>query len=160
RRDAIRTLDEVRHRQQEIRRVVMASFGEFPSTKSPLNPRVTGTVEGDGFRIEKIVFESRPRHYVTANLYLPLNRTAGRTAAGLFLRGHNNGAKVAPVYQDVCQTLVRSGLVVFAQDPVGQGERLSYFEPETKTNRVGIGTRDHDYAGAQSRLLGETMAGY
>src|SRR4051812_5565532 len=76
RRDALRTVDEVRQRQEEIRRVVIASFGELPSAKTPLNPRVTGTVEGDGFRIEKIIFESRPRHYVTANLYLPLNRTA------------------------------------------------------------------------------------
>ena len=121
---------------------------------------MTGTVEGDGFRIEKIIFESRPRHYVTANLYLPLNRPAGRTAAVLFLSGHHNTAKVVPEYQGVCQTLVRAGLIVLAQDPVGQGERLSYFEPGTQTNPVGIGTRDHDYAGAQGRFLGDTLARY
>ena len=37
--------------------------------------RITGTVEGSGFTIEKIVFEARPHHYVTANLYLPAQRT-------------------------------------------------------------------------------------
>jgi hypothetical protein len=160
RRDAIATVDAVRRRQQEIRRVVLGEIGVLPSDDTPLNPRVTGTVEGDGFRIEKIIFESRPRHYVTANLYLPRDRPAGRTAAVLFLSGHHDTAKVAPEYQNVCQTLVRAGLVVLAQDPVGQGERLSYFEPDTQANPVGIGTRDHDYAGAQSRLLGDTLAAY
>ena len=159
-RDRIGTVDAVRRRQEEIRRFVIAGLGGLTPADTPLNPRVTGTVEGDGFRIEKIVFESRPRHYVTANLYLPLNRPAGRTAAVLFLSGHFDTAKVAPEYQNVCQTLVRAGLVVLAQDPVGQGERLSYFDPGTQANPVGIGTRDHDYAGAQGRLLGDTLAAY
>jgi cephalosporin-C deacetylase-like acetyl esterase len=159
-RDGIGTVDAVRRRQREIRRLVIDGIGGLTSRDTPLNARVTGTVEGDGFRIEKIIFESRPRHYVTANLYLPLNRPAGRTAAVLFLSGHHDTAKVAPEYQNVCQTLVRAGLVVLAQDPVGQGERLSYFDPVTKSNGVGIGTRDHDYAGAQSRLLGDTLAQY
>lgn len=159
-RDRIGTVDAVRQRQRDIRRLVIAGVGGLPSVDTPLNPRVTGTVEGEGFRIEKIIFESRPRHYVTANLYLPLNRPAGRTAAVLFLSGHHDTAKVAPEYQNVCQTLVRAGLVVLAQDPVGQGERLSYVDPGTNHNPVGIGTRDHDYAGAQSRLLGDTLAGY
>ena len=159
-RDGIGTADAVRQRQEDIRRLVIAGLGGLPPADTPLNPRVTGTVEGDGFRIEKIIFESRPRHYVTANLYLPLNRPAGRTAAVLFLSGHHNTAKVVPEYQNVCQTLVRAGLVVLAQDPVGQGERLSYFEPDTKNNPVGIGTRDHDYAAAQGRFLGDTLAGY
>ena len=160
RRDRIGTVDAVRRRQQEVRRLVIDGIGGLTSRDTPLNPRVTGTVVGDGFRIEKIIFESRPRHYVTANLYLPLNRPAGRTAAVLFLSGHHNTAKVAAEYQNVCQTLVRAGLIVLAQDPVGQGERLSYFDPATNTNQVGIGTRDHDYAGAQSRLVGDTLAHY
>ena len=159
-RDAIRTLDAVRQRQDYVRRAVLSGLGGLPSSDTPLNPRVTGTVEGDGFRIEKIVYESRPRHYVTANLYVPLNRPAGRTAAVLFLSGHHDTAKVVAEYQHVCQTLARAGLIVLAQDPVGQGERLSYFEPDTKRNPVGIGTRDHDYAGTQGRLLGDTVARY
>ena len=159
-RDGIGTADAVRQRQEDIRRLVIAGLGGLPPADTPLNPRVTGTVEGDGFRIEKIIFESQPRHYVTANLYLPLNRPAGRTAAVLFLSGHHNTAKVVPEYQNVCQTLVRAGLVVLAPDPVGQGERLSYFEPDTKNNPVGVGTRDHDYAAAQGRFLGDTLARY
>ena len=159
-RDAIGTLEAVRQRQENIRRLVIASLAGLPSTDTPLNPRVTGTVQGDGFRIEKIIFESRPRHYVTANLYLPVNRPAGRSAAVLFLSGHHDTAKVVTEYQNVCQTLARAGLIVLSQDPVGQGERLSYFEPDTKRNPVGIGTRNHDHAGVQARLVGGTLARY
>ena len=159
-RDAIGTVEAVRQRQEDIRRVVIASLGGLPSADTPLNARVAGTVHGDGFRIEKIIFESRPRHYVTANLYLPINRPAGRTAAVLFLSGHHDTAKVVSEYQNVCQTLARAGLIVLSQDPVGQGERVSYFEPDTKANPVGIGTRDHDYAGVQGRFLGDTLARY
>ena len=159
-RDALATVDAVRRRQEDIRRIIDAGLGGLPSADTPLNPRVTGVIEGDGFRIEKIVFESRPRHYVTANLYLPLKRPTARTAAVLFLSGHHNTAKVVPEYQIVCQTLVRAGLIVLSQDPVGQGERLSYFEPDTGNNPVGVGTRDHDYAGTQSRLVGDTLARY
>ena len=159
-RDRIGTLDAVRRRQENIRRFVIDNLGGLPSSDTPLNPRVTGTVDGDGFRIEKIIFESRPRHYVTANLYLPVNRPAGRTAAVLFLSGHHDTAKVVAEYQIVCQILARAGLIVLSQDPVGQGERLSYFDPDTKTNPVGIGTRDHDYAGVQARFLGDTMGRY
>jgi dienelactone hydrolase len=159
-RDRIADAAALRERQENVRRFVIASLGGLPSSDTPLNPRVTGTIDGDGFRIEKIVFESRPRHYVTANLYLPLNRPAGRTGAVLFLSGHHDTAKVVGEYQNVCQTLARAGLIVLSQDPVGQGERLSYFDPATKSNPVGIGTRDHDYAGMQSRLVGETIGRY
>jgi hypothetical protein len=159
-RDAVATVAAVRERQEKVRRFVIASLGGLPSSDTPLNPRVTGTVEGDGFRIEKIIFESRPHHYVTANLYLPLNRPAGRSAAVLFLSGHHDTAKVVGEYQNVCQTLARAGLIVLSQDPVGQGERLSYFDPATKSNPVGIGTRDHDYAGIQARFVGDTIGRY
>ena len=45
-------------------------LGEFPP-KTPLNPQVTGIIEKDNYIIEKLIFESRPQFYVTANLYVP-----------------------------------------------------------------------------------------
>ena len=174
-RDALKTEPAVRQRQEEIRRVVAANLGGLLPSDTALNPRITGSVDGDGFRIEKLIFESRPHHYVTANLYLPAQRT-GRTGAVLFLSGHTavsadvqalgtqpklcDAAKQVAEYQNVCQTLVRAGLIVLSQDPIGQGERLSYYEADTQKNPVGIGARDHDYAGAQCRFLGDTLARY
>jgi len=45
-------------------------LGDFP-LKTPLNSMVTGQSIGEGFRIEKVLFESFPNHHVTALLYLP-----------------------------------------------------------------------------------------
>jgi len=160
RRDALATAGALSRRQQEIRRVVLDGFGGLPPSDTPLNPRVTGVVVGDGFRIEKVIFEARPHHYVTANLYLPVRQTTDRIGAVLFLSGHADTARLRPDYQEVCQALVQAGLIVLAQDPVGQGERLSYFEPATGENPVGVGTADHNYAGAQCRLVGDTLARY
>lgn len=158
-RDAVRTAEALRARQQHIRRVLLDGIGELPPSDTPLHARVTGTVRGEGFTVEKVIFESRPRNYVTANLYLP-DRRDGRTGAVLFLCGHHQAAKQQPEYQNVCQTLVRAGLVVLAQDPVGQGERLSYYDPATQQTLVPPCTRDHDTAGAPCRFLGEGLARY
>ena len=158
-RDALKTAGALRARQEALRRFIVESLGGLPSSGTPLNARITGTVAGNGFAVEKLIFESRPRHYVTANLYLPANRS-GKTGAVLFLCGHHNTAKQVAEYQSVCQTLVRAGLIVLAQDPVGQGERISYYDPATKRILVRPGTGEHEYAGAQARFTGDQIARY
>jgi hypothetical protein len=158
-RDALSTPAAVRARQQEIRRNLVASLGGLPSSDTALNPRITGTVSGKGFRIEKLIFESRPRHYVTAHLYLPLDRPR-RVPAVLFLCGHLTAAKLDVEYQSVCQTLVHAGLAVLVLDPIGQGERFSYFDVATGEPTIPPGTREHDTAGAQCRFLGDGLARY
>ncbi len=60
----------VRDAQQRIRE----AFGDEPE-RTPLNPRVTGTVEREDYRIENVIFDSRPGFPVTANLYIPKGRT-------------------------------------------------------------------------------------
>ena len=158
-RDAIRTPEALRARQAELRRFFIASLGGLPSSDTPLNARVTGAEQGSGYTVEKIIFESRPRHYVTANLYLPTTRS-GRTGAVLFLSGHHANAKQAREYQSVCQTLVQAGLIVLSQDPIGQGERFSYYDAETKQALIRAGTGEHDHAGAQARFVGDQIARY
>src|SRR5262249_2828680 len=56
--------------QQRLRQQFVEKLGGFPD-KTPLNAKIVGTIKGDGYRIENVIFESRPRHYVAANLYLP-----------------------------------------------------------------------------------------
>lgn len=158
-RDALSTLAEVRRRQSAVRDVLLAGLGGLPPSDTPLQSQCMGTVKGRGFSVEKVVFQSRPRHYVTANLYLPDDRPA-RTAAVVFLCGHYDEAKQHPEYQAVCQTLVHAGLIVLAVDPIGQGERLGYFDPQRGATLVGAGTAEHDTAGTQCRLLGDGLARY
>ncbi len=158
-RDALRNPAAVQARQAAIRKFIAESLGGLPSSNTPLNARTTGTVAGNGFTIEKVIYESQPNHFVTANLYLPTQRS-GRTGAVLFLCGHHNEGKHVGEYQSVCQTFAQAGLIVLAQDPVGQGERYSYYEAGAKQATVRPGTRDHDYAGSQARFIGDSLGRY
>ncbi|MCC7518731.1 MAG: prolyl oligopeptidase family serine peptidase [Verrucomicrobiae bacterium] len=157
RRDAIRARPALAVRQRMIRREFLRGIGGLPPTGGRVPAQTTGFVRGKGFRIEKVIFESRPRTYVTANLYLP-DGLDGPRGAVQFLCGHHMLAKHQPEYQAVCQTLAGAGLVVFAQDPVGQGERFSYPDDASRRAGIGWGTTEHDHAGAQCVPLGDGLA--
>ena len=137
---------------QGVRKRIRDCFGPFPE-RTPLNPRVTGVVERPLYRIEKIIFESRPGFLVTSNLYVPKGR--GYPLPGVFgTCGHSDNGKAEPAYQSFCQGLARMGYVVFIIDPIGQGERLQYPD-ERLRSRVGVGVREHLSAGNQQFLVGE-----
>src|SRR5438046_5474876 len=63
------TIEDVKKRGAYLRERMLADVGGFPE-KTALNARVVGTLERSKYRIEKILFESQPHFYVTANLYL------------------------------------------------------------------------------------------
>ncbi|HEX6464479.1 MAG TPA: twin-arginine translocation signal domain-containing protein, partial [Vicinamibacterales bacterium] len=84
--NAISTRQGVLDRQKAVVAELLRMLGG-PFERAPLNPRVTGSVERPGYRIEKLAFESRPRLYVTANLYLPTG--PGRRPAILSPLGHS-----------------------------------------------------------------------
>ncbi|HRJ72137.1 MAG TPA: prolyl oligopeptidase family serine peptidase [Terrimicrobiaceae bacterium] len=157
-RDRITEPAHLLERQQFICETFVRSLGGLPKGGS-LNAQTVGRVDGDGFHIEKVIFESRPKHFVTANLYLP-EGVRSATGAVLFLCGHHEQAKHAAEYQAVCQTLVAEGLVVLAQDPIGQGERFSYHESDTGKQTVPFGPCEHEYAGMQCIPLGQTLGRY
>jgi cephalosporin-C deacetylase-like acetyl esterase len=150
--DAISTPQAILERQRSVTEQLWKMLGG-PLERTPLNPRVTGTVERPGYRIEKLVFESRPRLYVTANLYVPA--TTGRHPAILGPLGHSGNGKAWPSYQKLFSNLARKGYVVLAYDPFGQGERIEY--PGTRVSQSAIGasaTSEHEYAGRRLILLG------
>lgn len=158
-RDSIESREQLEERKSLIREKLLEAIGGLPSSDTALNARITGTVECDGFKIEKIIYEPRPNTYVTSNLYLPDGIVSPRGAV-LFLCGHYEESKHHDEYQTVCQYLVRSGLIVFAIDPIGQGERLSYYNPSSKKATVRWGIKEHDYAGSQCWPLGDGLARY
>ncbi len=150
--DAISTRQDVLDRQQSVVAELWKMLGG-PLDRNPLNPRVTGTLERPGYRIEKLTFESRPRLYVTANLYLPAG--TGRRPAILAPLGHSENGKAWPSYQKLFSNLARKGYVVLAYDPFGQGERIEY--PGARPGQSAIpdgGTGEHEYAGRRLILLG------
>jgi cephalosporin-C deacetylase-like acetyl esterase len=149
--NAISTRQEVLDRQKTVVAELWKMLGG-PLDRAPLNARVTGIVERPGYRIEKLTFESRPRLYVTANLYVPAG--TGRRPAILGPLGHSVNGKAWPSYQKLFSNLARKGYVVLGYDPFGQGERIEYPGGRPGQSVLGGGTSEHEYAGRRLILLG------
>jgi cephalosporin-C deacetylase-like acetyl esterase len=154
RRSALRTRADALAYRRDIRRRIRDCFGPFPE-KTPLKVQITGTVDRESYRIEKILFESRPGLLVTGNLYLPKGM-AGRRPGVIATCGHSDNGKAIETYQSFTQGLAKLGYVVFIIDPLGQGERLQYLD-DKGGSRIGNGVQEHLHLGNQMLLTGENL---
>lgn len=145
-------------RRAHVRQTLSDIAGGFPG-RSPLNARVTGVLERDGFHVEKLLYESMPGFFVTAAVFVPVGIDARRPAI-VYASGHSADGFRAVPYQTAILNLVKKGFIVLAFDPVGQGERRQYDDPETGTSRVGGPTREHSYPGAQILITGDSPGLY
>ncbi len=157
--EAFSDLAKLKERQTRMRRLFLEMIGGLPEERTPLQVQEVGAVQREGYVIRKLIFQSLPGCYVTANLYLPLG-ISGKRPAVLFCCGHAEEAKAYPPYQRVMIDLVSQGFVVLGFDPVGQGERKSYFDPKTGQELIGWGTTEHDYDGNRCYLTGTNIARY
>lgn len=153
---ALTTGESILARQQMIRETILRAIGGLPE-KTPLNPKVTGTLKRAGYRIEKVIFESRPSFYVTANLYVP-ESGQGPFPGILFPLGHESGGKSNTDWQHLAITFARNGFVVLTWDPMGQGERIQLYDADWGGSKVFASTTEHTIAGAQCLLLGHSFA--
>lgn len=171
--------DSVESRKKFVRKHFLEAIGGLPDRRTPLTPRVTGSVRCEGYIVEKVMLQSSEGVWVSCSLYLPERKdmpTEGRGslehgahgfAAGgngipgvLFVCGHDPEGKQAAEYQRACIILVKSGMAVLAMDSYGQGERSGYYDAAFQRERIGRCTREHDYAGFQCMLLGDSTARY
>jgi len=152
----LKTKEEWLNRQAETKKIMAEMVGAFPA-KTPLNPVITGTIKKEGFIVEKLHFESRPGYFVTAAMFIPTGKK-GPLPAILFCSGHHQNAFKWDVYQLNIINLVKKGFIVFAFDPVGQGERIQYFDNNGK--RLFGSTHEHSYPGSQSCITGYSPANY
>ncbi len=152
----IRTVADAEQRKKVVRRKILDALGGLPSYEGPLNARVTGRIQADGYVIEKVIYESLPRYYVTANLYRP-NRP-GRYPGVLLQAGHTQEGKAEP--QWLAANLALKGFVSLAFDPAGQGEREQTYDPQLKAPAAGWSVNEHIHQGAQASLAGEGLARY
>jgi len=156
----LKTVADWQERQKMIRETLLDIVGPFPE-KTSLNPRITRTIDKGSYKVQHIIFESMPLFYVTSSLYIPagINRR-NRAPAIIYCSGHSEDGYRSAVYQHVILNLVNKGFVVFAFDPVGQGERLEYYDPKTGKSVIGGPTREHSYPGAQAFITGSSQARY
>src|SRR5438067_7727797 len=57
---AVRTVDDAERRKAVVRRQILEALGGLPDYQGPLNARVTGRIQADGYIIEKVIYESLP----------------------------------------------------------------------------------------------------
>lgn len=142
--------------QKQIKATLLDIVGPFPE-KTPLNAKIVSTVKKDGFKVENILFESQPGFYVTSALFIP-DGIKGKAPAIIYLSGHtNNGYRG---YQKEILNLVYKGFIVFAIDPIGQGERYQYFDTEFSKTTIDARDAEHSYIGAQQFITGSSLAMY
>jgi cephalosporin-C deacetylase-like acetyl esterase len=198
------TRQQAELRQGEVRRKLIELMGGGVE-KTPLNPRITGSTQMDGFRIEKVLYDSHPNFPVTALLYLPDAQTGpqglkpggsrgvggtaeavplskadaaaspatnpGPSAAGpptngaarfpaiVMAPGHGASGKAGDFA--LASTFARNGFAVLSYDPIGQGERLQYPDPERPGQSLATRpTGEHGEAGLQPTLIGDAAARY
>lgn len=152
--EQVKTADDAVAWQQRLRKEFLEHLGGFPE-RTLLNDRVVGVLEGDRYRIEKIIFESQPRHFVTAVMYLP---TAVEPPFPVVVMpcGHTSTGKTENQAAGVF--LAQNGFACLCYDPIGQGERYQFLTAEGKP-RFGS-TTEHTIVGAGSIPLGRGTATY
>jgi cephalosporin-C deacetylase-like acetyl esterase len=158
-RSEIHTAADLEKRNQFVREKIREMLGGFPE-RNPLGPIVTRVQQRPGYRVENVMFQSRPNFWVTANLYVP---TAGSGPFPGIISpcGHYAPARIYEPYQFLYHDLVKSGFVVLAYDPIGQGERRQFWNPQTNRDDIGgSSTWEHDMPGHLLFLLGENLTEY
>ena len=149
----LRTRRDAERLRSASRRKLRRIFGPLPE-RTPLNVRQTGTLERLDHTVEKLIFESRPGYFVTANLYLPKGN--GPFPAVLEPCGHSANGKARLEYQTLARVFARKGFVSLVFDPVSQGERSNQYGEACEGNSC----REHNMAGNQMTLVGDFFGGW
>ncbi len=152
--EQITTPADVTAWQQRQRASFLAALGGLPE-RTPLKARVTGQRDCGTYRMEKILFESQPGFIVSGLLYLPPGE--GPHPAVLMPCGHTDIAKAGKVYQTASISLVRAGIAVFCFDPIGQGERRQFRQPDGKPE-FSSPTSEHQLMGISGTPVGNSLA--
>ena len=154
--DQVHTVADAERRKQAVRKELLDLLGGLPDYKGPLNARVTGRLQNDSYSVEKVIYESLPGLYVTANLYRP--NQPGRYPAVLLQAGHTQEGK--PEDQRIAANLALKGFVALTFDPIGQGEREQTYSRPLSGPLAGWSVPEHIQLGAQALLIGESSARY
>ncbi len=156
-RTAMKTKADAEAYVNTVRTEIRECFGKLPE-KTPLNAKVTGTLDRDTYKVDKVIFESRPGYMVTGNLYVPKGKT-GKMPGVVGVCGHSVNGKAMESYQSFAQGLARQGYVVFIYDPVGQGERFQFMKEGLKS-RYGGSVSEHIQMGNVMPLVGEFIGSW
>ena len=148
-----KTPEQIAQYQKERKDFFFKQIGAFPE-RNPLNPVVTGTVQKEGYTVEKVRFESQPNFWVTANLFLPDETKYPKPWPGVLVAcGHSANGKGYAAYQRVSALLALNGMAALIFDPIDQGERYQFTTPHPP-----ISVHAHNLLGIGSMALGRNTS--
>ncbi|MBQ9456207.1 MAG: hypothetical protein IJU53_11130 [Thermoguttaceae bacterium] len=155
--EAMKTPEQIAEYQARMKKNFIDAIGGFPE-RTPLNAKITGKIEGPEFTIEKVLFESQPGLYVTANLYLPNEVKYPKPWNGVVVVcGHSHNGKGYENYQRVTALHALNGIAAMIVDPIDQGERFQNIDPVAK-KELSASVHGHNLLGIGSILLGRNTA--
>jgi len=154
----LKTKNDWIKRQQIVKNKLKELIGTFPR-KEALNPEITGITQKEGYRIEKIIYEPVPGFYEIGCLYIP-DKINGKAPAILNVFGHDQASFREEYYQVIITNLVKKGMIVFAIDPLGQGEHVQYYDTSIKFSAIGYSVIEHSYMGNVCFISGISSAKY
>ncbi len=126
---SIQSRAEWQSRALEIRQHVRFATGLWPMPeRTPLNERIFGRIERDGYSVEKVYFETYPGFFLAGNLYRPVGKGPGPFPAVLNPHGHwRNGRMADEELGSIaarCINFARQGMIAFSYDMVGYNDTV------------------------------------
>ena len=127
-------------RRDDLRREILAVLGidDLVPPHWDLAVQPKGTLRRQGYRIEKVTFESYPGMALAAVVYVP-EAITGRVPGIVSISGHSTTSKAADYVQQRSVNLALRGCVVLSYDYYGYGERKTGDHPHHP-----IGANGHD----------------
>lgn len=149
--------DDVPAYQQRLREEFIQRIGGLPGP-APLRAQITGTVQREGYTVEKVLLESEPQFYVTAGLFLPDPANFPPPwPAVVVVCGHSTEGKQQDGYQRGTALAALHGLAAMIVDPIGQGERMQVLKEDGSPAISGT-TTEHTLLGTGAILVGWNTA--
>src|SRR6185295_18530567 len=72
--------------------------------------------------------------------------------------GHGVDGKAGS--RQIAVGLATKGFIALAYDPLGQGERVQYYDPDLRDSKVGGPTTEHSHSNGHTLLIGDNVARY
>jgi len=142
--------------QARYRRELLEMLGLWPlPERSSLEPQITGELQADGFRVQRLLFQSLPGLFVTANLYLP-DGLAQPAPAILYTCGHgemrHNGVSIGnkTYYQHHGAWFARHGYICLMLDTLQLGEVEGVHHGTYRFGRWWWNSRGYTPAGVEA----------
>ncbi|MBC8355906.1 MAG: acetylxylan esterase [Planctomycetes bacterium] len=154
--EQLKTPEQIHAYQKRLGEFFTLQLGGFPA-RTPLNAVTVRTIQADGYRIELVIYESQPKHHVTANFYIPDGQ--GPFPGVVVSSGHSRTGKTADYNQRFGIMMAKQGMAALCFDPIGQGERSQILDDKGNA-KYSSTTTEHFLMGVGSTLVGRNTATY